>query len=75
MSWELWYSVELVCPNHGVIAKYGVYMDDWNRIEERWDFGEGNVEMKCVARCNRPYKQHIVYICKKCGAICKEVKR
>jgi len=72
MSWEKDYTIELICPKCGVIAKYEVYSDDWLRTEERWIFGRDMVEK--IYLKNVPYKEHIVYKCKKCGSICEEKK-
>lgn len=71
MSWEKEYSIEVVCPNCGVIAKYDVYSDDWMRTEERWQNKE-NVEI--IVLKNKPYDERVVYKCKKCGAYCIERK-
>lgn len=70
MSWEKDYEVEVICPNCGTIAKYGVYSDDWGRTEERWEYGADNVE-KVILK-SAPFKERYVYKCKKCGSVCKE---
>ena len=35
MAWEYERSYEIICPNHGTIARVDIYMDDWLQVRKR----------------------------------------